>query len=251
MYEQANVNGFDIDQARQLVQSLEAGDVESAESIMDSMTRVRESGLYQEIGKLTRELHNALRSFELDDRISELASDEIPDAKARLSHVINMTDEAANKTLTAVEDAMPVCDDLKKQAEDIEEEWIRFMRRDMEAEDFRGLCRRLSTFIPEVSGSSQNISGHLSTVLMAQEFQDLTGQVIRRVISLVGEVEDNLVNLVRLSGKMTGSLGSVDKGKGLVEDSTKAEGPQIPGVDKAEAVRSQDEVDDLLSSLGF
>jgi len=90
---------------------------------------------------------------------------------------------------------------------------------------------------------------------MAQEFQDLTGQILRRVITLVQEVEDNLVELIRLSGGEKAEVepgASASKETKNTEDILKGVGPQVPGVgDDGGAVSGQDEVDDLLSSLGF
>jgi chemotaxis protein CheZ len=86
---------------------------------------------------------------------------------------------------------------------------------------------------------------NLNDVLMAQDFQDLTGQIISRVITLVEEVEGNLVELIRLTGDR------FIKPQDAPETDTAAEGPHVPGVGRTDVVADQDEVDDLLSSLGF
>jgi len=236
-----------VETTRALIVEYEAGHDEQVDELLGLLSRTREKGLFHELGKLTRDLHNAINNFTIDSRVCDLAEDEIPDAKDRLRHVISMTEDAANKTLGAIEVAMPICDNLQKDASKIHDSWTRFMQRDMEAEEFRGLCHQVDTFLTGVVEKTDIMNSGLSTVLMAQSFQDLTGQIIRRVISLVEDVEDNLVNLIRISGqKLTAKEEKRDKNK-----DEKLAGPQIPGKEDSDAVTGQDEVDDLLSSLGF
>src|SRR5690606_22914531 len=95
-----------------LLAALERGDHESADRILDDIGRVRETLMFREIGKLTRQLHDTLANFALDGRIAELAEKEIPDAKERLNYVIAMTEQAANTTLNAVEPILPFAESL-------------------------------------------------------------------------------------------------------------------------------------------
>ncbi|GMR21049.1 MAG: protein phosphatase CheZ [Gammaproteobacteria bacterium] len=242
-------NGDDnfVEIARALIVEYEAGKNEQVDELLGLLSGAREKGLFSELGKLTRDLHNAINNFTIDTRISDLTEDEIPDAKDRLRHVITMTEDAANKTLSAIEVAMPICDDLQKDALKINDAWEKFMQREMEAEEFRGLCRQVDNFLNGVVEKTGIVNSGLSTVLMAQSFQDLTGQIIRRVISLVEDVEDNLVNLIRISGQQL--AGKEETGK--KNQDAKLSGPQIPGMEDSNALSGQDEVDDLLSSLGF
>jgi chemotaxis protein CheZ len=110
--------------------------------------------------------------------------------------------------------------------------------------EFKALCHDITWFLEGISEFAAKSHGNLSEILMAQDYQDLTGQVIRRVIDVVQEVENKLVDLIRLSG---GKLGSINKLKNGIE----AEGPQIKPTANAQVVANQDDVDDLLSSLGF
>lgn len=237
--------------ARKLVESIEAGDSDKAKQVMDDLASLRESDLFREMGKLTRELHDSLKSFRLDTRISEIAEEEIPDAKERLNYVITMTEQAANKTLNAVEESLPLSDNLKSRADEFRTRWEKFRSRELSVDEFRELAGELDGYFDEVSEGAQALSSKLSDVLLAQDFQDLTGQIIRRVINLVHDVEEGLVDLIRVSGK---SRMAEDKGKEQTkeqEPDIKAEGPAIPGLTTADVVSGQDEVDDLLSSLGF
>ncbi len=231
--------------ARDLQSCIEAGDEAGAKEIIDDLTNIRESSLYQEVGKLTRELHDAISAFGMDDRIADLTENDIPDARQRLNFVITKTADAANKTLTAVEESIPICEEMESQANHILESWRQFTKREMDAEGFRKLSREIDGFLLTQSDGFSTLKGHLNDVLMAQDFQDLTGQIITRVINLVAEVENNLVNLIKVAGLPEHGHAGEEKKK------TELEGPVVPGVDSGDTVSGQDEVDDLLSSLGF
>lgn len=234
-----------IECVRALLGHLEAGNDAEADRCLDELTRLRETELFRELGKLTRELHNALSAFRLDDRFAAIAQVDIPDAKERLHYVIQMTEQAASRTLSVVEQIRPRCKALGEQAEALARDWQRFLRRQMPLEDFRAAADRLNAFLPLVAESTTQIHDSLSEVLMAQTFQDLTGQIIKRVITLVEEVEQNLVNLIRLSGQKLSAAETAARPAGELD------GPQIPGRASHDAVSGQDEVDALLSRLGF
>lgn len=237
--------------AKKLVEELEAGHEEKAKQEMEHLARLRELDLFKEMGKLTRELHDSLKSFKIDSRIYDITEQDIPDAKSRLNYVIDMTEQAANKTLTAVEESIPLSEQIQQSSDTLNKQWSRFRTRELSVEEFREFSNELDQFFPKIADSAKKLNQNLSDVLMAQDFQDLTGQIIRRVISLVHDVEESLVDLMRISGE-----GRLQRKNGEVEESTekgrdiKAEGPQMIG-SKADVVQGQDEVDDLLSSLGF
>jgi chemotaxis protein CheZ len=244
-------NNLLLDQARTLVTELEAGNDIAAGGLIEELSRMREQTLFQELGKMTRQLHDSLTSFAVDSRMQSLAQSDIPDAKARLNHVIDMTEESANRTLSAVEGTLPIAEQLQNQANDLHEKWGRFRNKDMNVEEFRGMSQEIGDFLDVTTTHAGQIHSNLSEVMMAQGFQDLTGQIIRRVITLVTELEDNLVELIRLSGDSeAGVKSSGDVAK--ADDVMQGVGPQVPGVSDADgSVSGQDEVDDLLSSLGF
>ena len=235
--------------ARRLVDSLEAGDHAGAQAIIDEITAIRETELFRELGNLTRELHEALKSFHLDPRLGDIALTEIPDARTRLNHVIDMTEQAAHRTLTAIETSLPLVDEISRRSRELGVEWGRFRRRELSAEQFRALSRRIGDHLDLVAGHGSALQEALSDALMAQGYQDLTGQIIRRVISLVQEVEKGLVELMRVSGRRMAadSPAPADSGE---SDGRRVQGPAIEGHDQG-VVHGQDEVDDLLSSLGF
>jgi len=238
-----------VQRVRELSQHVEGGNTEEADRILDQIAKLRESSLFQELGKLTREFHEALNSFRLDARLASFAEKEFPDARERLRHVVNMTAKSADRSLTAAEESMPICDGIESEAAELKQLWGRFARREMSAGEFRQLSGRLGNFFDSLAGDATTLRGNLNEVMMAQDFQDLTGQIIERVITLVDDMEGNLVDLIRISGQNLRQSGEAPSHEELL----KGAGPVVPGVDDAAAniVSGQDEVDDLLSSLGF
>lgn len=228
--------------SRELVQLMEAGDEQQADLVLNELIETKERNLFQEVGRLTRDLHESIKKFLYDDRIAEIAEYEIPDASERLGYVITMTEKSANTSLNAVEQSLPLAKELGSKAADLAVEWARFKERELSVEDFRHLSRDLSAFLLLAQGHSEKLNSQLSEVLMAQDFQDLTGQIIRQVITLIHDVEDKLVKLVKLSGAKAPTQRC---------EKNKLEGPVVPGVDQGDTVNGQDDVDDLLSSLGF
>ena len=238
-----------LDLARQLVAALEDGSSAEARSLIDELTAIRETELFRELGNLTRELHDALKSFQMDPRIGELATQEFPDARGRLTHVIDMTEQAAHSTLTAIETSLPLVGAVTDEAMDLAERWARFRRRELSAEEFRPLSRQMGEYLERIGRDGAQVQEALSDALMAQGYQDLTGQIIRRVITLVQEVEESLVGLMRVSGPRM-APDSPRPADSVEDEGRRTQGPAIQGIDQG-VVHGQDEVDDLLSSLGF
>ena len=147
----------------------------------------------------------------------------------------------------AVEDSQLKVDVLVMKFADVENRWTKFKKKELSAEEFRNLAADMSEFFAHSKDVMTELSSNLNTVLMAQDFQDLTGQIIRRVITLVEDVESNLVNLIRLQGD---GPSTVTESK-PAEPTGKLEGPQVPGKEAEDVMTNQDDVDDLLASLGF
>ncbi len=240
-----------VEQVRELARFVEEGNEAEADRLLDQIAKLRETSLFQELGKLTRQFHESLNNFRLDSRIAQYAEKDFPDARERLRYVVTMTAQAADRSLTAAENATPLVEKINAHAAELKEKWESFTRREMSADEFRALSNELGQFLNDLSTDSALMKDSLSEVVMAQDFQDLTGQIIERVIKLVDEMEDSLVELVRISGQNLVAKEAL-RGKESEEDKIKATGPSVPGVDDTEnLVSGQDEVDDLLSSLGF
>jgi chemotaxis protein CheZ len=239
-----------LDTARALVNAIEGGERAQTASLIDELTRLREAQLYQQLGKLTRELHTSIGDFVDETRIANLAEQEIPDARERLEYVITLTDESAHKTLNAVEESVPLAQEICSQAAELGGRWNKFVDRGLSPKDFRYLSRDVVSFLVDVQSKAKSVDKNLSDVLMAQGFQDLTGQLIRRVITLVEDVQGKLVALVAIAGGKRDEVVGRDT-EAKLSEGIEASGPPLPSERTSEVVSGQDEVDDLLASLGF
>ena len=180
--------------------------------------------------------------------MSDLATADIPDAKERLNYVITRTEEAANKTMDAVESIFPVVDTIQKQIKAVNPLWQKLMHNKLDLPEFKSLCIDIDILLKTTDKESVRMHDLMTDVLMAQDFQDLTGQVIRKVIDLVREVEDSLIGMLTAFGISPESSSEPSKpkfGENLVE------GPIVNAAQRDDVVADQDDVDDLLSSLGF
>ncbi|PPS61202.1 protein phosphatase CheZ [Pseudomonas sp. BRM28] len=244
--------------AQELVSSLEKGRFGDAVQLIHQLNQTRDLGLYQEVGKLTRELHSAIVSFQIDPHMPQAEEvSQITDATERLSYVVKLTEGAANRTMDLVEASTPVLNDLSAEAASLSGDWQRFMRREIEAPEFRELVKRVDSFLTHSAEGNRKVAGHLNDILLAQDYQDLTGQVIKRVTALVTEVESNLLKLVLMASQVDRFAGiehdhdQLRAEKDQEKHPTRGEGPQIHADKREDVVSGQDDVDDLLSSLGF
>lgn len=219
---------------------------------LDDLLKLRERGLFLEIGKLTRDLNSALERFTFDARIVDLAEKDVPDARQRLEHVLKLTDEAAHQTLDLVERSCPLAERTGRAAQEIAPLWSAFRARRIAVVDFQDMLERLDRFLVAARSDSDTVKRNLNEVLVAQGYQDLTGQIIRSVMQLVGEVEHALGDLLRLSHAERN--GSVRTARNGLRESANAEagvGPVVPGVAHGAVAAGQQDVDALLSGLGL
>jgi len=237
-----------LEEAKLLVEYLESGQQEKADELIGEIQNPINSELFAEIGKLTRQLHDSLNNFQLDSRLNDLATADIPDAKERLNYVIARTEEAANKTMDAVESIFPVVDTIQQQIKAVNPLWHKLMHNKLELTEFKSLCVDIDLLLKTTDKESVRMHELMTDVLMAQDFQDLTGQVIRKVIELVREVEDSLIGMLTAFGISTES--SLEPSQPKVGDNL-VEGPIVNSAERDDVVADQDDVDDLLSSLGF
>jgi len=244
----AMIGRVSLEQARSLVEFLETDQQEKADALVAEIQNPINSELFAEIGKLTRQLHDSLTNFQLDSRLNDLATADIPDAKERLNYVITRTEEAANKTMDAVESIFPVLDNIAGQVRAVNPSWAKLMNNEIDLKEFKSLCVDIDSLLVTTGKETSTMHSLMTDVLMAQDFQDLTGQVIRKVIDLVREVEESLINMLTAFGissdNIRGNTGP-KVGENLVE------GPIVNTEDRDDVVEDQDDVDDLLSSLGF
>lgn len=236
-----------LEQAKLLVEYLESDQQDKADELIAEIQNPINTELFAEIGKLTRQLHDSLMNFQVDSRLNDLANADIPDAKERLNYVITRTEEAANKTMDAVEAIFPVVDTIQTQIQTVKPLWHKLMHNELELNEFKALCRDIDVLLKTTDKKTVLMHTLMTDVLMAQDFQDLTGQVIRKVIDLVREVEDSLINMLTAFGM---NSDSDEKAKPTLGDNL-VEGPIVNSENRDDVVNDQDDVDDLLSSLGF
>lgn len=233
--------------ARELVRQLELGNSEEANLIINELSTRRDNDLYQEIGKLTRALHNNLNGPIDDSRMRIIMQEDLPDAKNRLDYVIKLTEQSAHNTLSSVEHGMPVVDRLRERAQDLEKQWQDFLSTPKDVSVFRSLATDNCDYLQSVVDEAKTIHTYFSDILLAQSYQDITGQVIQHVLNMVQEVEHGLVGIIQASSQVVGSSPQEDEKK-----NSHGHGPAIPGAQKKrDVLNGQDDVDDLLSTLGF
>jgi chemotaxis protein CheZ len=234
-----------LNEARALLEFWEDGCQDEADQLLITIVSRNQNDLFQSLGKMTRDLHDSLVNFEVDPRLHDIANTEIPDATERLRHIITMTDKAANKTMDAVDNCMPLAQDLSSQIAEIQPIWNDLMQNRIAKEDFLTLVHKVDGLILKSKDDATTLCNQLTEILMAQDFQDLTGQMINRVIKLVSEVESKLLILLK-----TFKDSNIPVADSKDVDVLTPEGPIIDPT-RTDVAQSQDDVDDLLASLGF
>ncbi|HJV79573.1 MAG TPA: protein phosphatase CheZ [Noviherbaspirillum sp.] len=211
-----------------------------------AVTQSRSTELVQEevlarVGQMTRLLHENLRGLGFDKLLAKAAHD-IPDARDRLDYVARMTEQAAQRVLTATETASPLQDQIVSGSDKLEQEWRALMQSPFTELQCREMVERTIAYLDETRSNATVTRQQLLDIMMAQDFQDLTGQVIKKVTELAHGIEQQLVQLLIDYAPPEVRR---EAGQGLLN------GPQINPNASADVVANQGQVDDLLESLGF
>ena len=202
--------------------------------------------VFRIIGLLTRQLHDSLNELGYADQLRGTI-DKLPDAKSRLSYISRLTGEAAEKVLTRVELAKSVHDSMAAETRHITE----LIKKDPVKAVASGA---VLNFVEFVNRSNSAIDQHLTEIMMAQDFHDLTGQVISRVVSLATTIEEQLVELLiqtapqPVAAEVRPAAHSEHANAQNPEDLA---GPVVDAQGRNDVVTDQSQVDDLLASLGF
>jgi chemotaxis protein CheZ len=220
--------------AQRLVDAIAAGDEATEHEVADAIGRARFAEMYTELDRITRQMQDTLCNVGVTHQLARLAHKELPGAQLRLTQVMDLTEDAANKTLNAVEEALPLAQRLVNLASD-----------SLAEGDVAGTPPDLPASIREVleavAGDAGLLRERLSDVMLAQGFQDLTGQIMRPVVQLVGE----------LTASLEATLG-IERDAQAEEDSeSKGHGPAVKGLNDSQSVSGQQDVDDLMASLGL
>ncbi len=206
-----------------------------------AMPNASATDLIARIGQLTRMLRDSLKELGLDQAIAQ-AAEAIPDARDRLDYVVQMTAQAAERALNSVEAAQPRQTEMEKGARTLTTRWDEWFENPIELADARELVTDTRRYLKEVPDHTAFTHKQLLEIMMAQDFQDLTGQVIKRMMDVIQEIEKQL--LMVLLENMPEPVQAKRASDGLLN------GPQLDhSVDGV--VANQDQVDDLLDSLGF
>jgi chemotaxis protein CheZ len=207
------------------------------------MTSEQRDELYRRIGKVARQLHDALKELGCDSVVAE-AAQAVPDAKERLRFIAQKTEEAAIKVLNAAEIATPLQKELESRSAALRSQWDRLFVNQLSPQEFKQLARDTHAFLALAQENAHITSEQLMAIVMAQDFQDLTGQVIKKVIEIVGRIETELLAIL-----IEAMPEEVKRQKRTGGEESLLNGPQIKAGEGV--LSSQAEVDDLLSSLGF
>lgn len=197
--------------------------------------------MIKRIGQLTRTLHDSLRELGYDKTLAK-AANAIPDARERLAYVAEMTEKAAHRTLAASEAAKPLQEQLGAEAAALAEGWDRLFANQVSPEEFRDLATRTRSFLQAVPAQTSATGKYLFDIMMAQDFQDLTGQVMKRMTEMTHAMEKQLLELL------------IEHAPAERREALCASGLAGPVVSKQAGqgvVTSQQQVDELLESLGF
>ncbi len=226
-----------------LREALEAGDEALFLEAVDRLTGMRERGLWDSLRQLDARLRAALDQFRLDPRLLRLAGQEIPDARARLDHVLKLTDEAAHRTLDLVEGSTPLVARTAAAAATLGAECKEARESGAASPYWLELLGRLESHFAAAHADGETVKTNLVEVLMAQSYQDLSGQIIRRVIELVAQLEDELARLVQGSER---AVSGNRHAPPAAEEGSRGFGPAVPGI-SVSTVDGQQDVDELLA----
>ena len=201
----------------------------------------RDGMMFNRIGKMTRKLHDMLIELGLDSKLQEVANT-VPDARQRLTYVVEKTEQAASKVLNATDVAKPLIAEIRMGSKTLRARWDKVFGNQLSVEEFKALAGETHAFLDSTAANGEAIDAQLLEIVMAQDFQDLTGQVIKKVLEMAQDLESQLLGILIESAPEDFLT---EKTGGLLN------GPVINAEGRDDVVTSQGQVDDLLASLGF
>ncbi|GGX89919.1 protein phosphatase CheZ [Vogesella alkaliphila] len=190
---------------------------------------------------MTRKLHDALRELGYDKSLEKVA-DALPDAKDRLGYIATLTANAAERVLNATDIARPIQDELQSQSASLSGRWDQLFANQLSVDDFKLLAADTRRFLAQAPQQTAATNAQLLEIVMAQDFQDLTGQVIKKVMDMVKTLESELLTVLI---EYLPAEKKVELGTDLLQ------GPVVNPDGRSDVVTNQQQVDDLLESLGF
>ena len=209
-------------------------------SVPVAATAVEEADrpMFERLGGIVRLLHDSLRELGYDKALTE-ASSQIVDAQDRLEYVASLTEQAANQVLNTLDEGMPAQDALSKQAKAMENRWNELFAGRLSIEQFKALAGDSRQFAQAVAVATEAEKARLLEIMMAQDFQDITGQLIKKVVAITKTVEHELAELLR------------DNAPPAVREKLSKPVHLMSGPSTPSMALDQNNVDDLLADLGF
>lgn len=202
----------------------------------------KQEAVFNRIGHMARALHDTLGQLGYD-KLLEKTMTALPDAKDRLAYVANLTEQAACRVLNATDIASPIVDQIEDASRTLGERWDKVFANQMNPADFRQLAMETRAFLnQQLPEKTRATHAQLTEIMMAQDFQDLTGQVIKKIVVLAQELESGLMNVL---------IEVLPDAKRTDEVASLMNGPVINAEGRTDVVVNQEQVDDLLDSLGF
>jgi chemotaxis protein CheZ len=202
----------------------------------------QQEAVFNRIGHMARALHDTLGQLGYDKLLEQTVS-ALPDAKDRLTYVANLTEQAACRVLNATDIASPLVDEIENSARALGQRWDKVFANEIGPEEFKALAAETRAYLNEqLPKKTRDTHAQLTEIMMAQDFQDLTGQVIKKVVALAQDLESGLMNVL---------IEVVPETKRTEEVASLMNGPVINAEGRTDVVVNQEQVDDLLDSLGF
>ncbi len=205
----------------------------------------RAAYVFQRVGHMARQLHDTMCDLGYDKVLEESAR-VIPDARQRLSYIAQMSEQAASRVLNATEILKPVCQTMSEHSASLATRWDQVFANQMSPADFKSLAAETHSFLHRMPGQVEAANTQITEIMMAQDFQDLTGQVIKKLTEVAQKMEQQLLAILletmpegvraELKSELTNEL---------------LNGPVVNTEGRSDIVHNQAQVDELLESLGF
>ncbi len=233
-----------------------AGDSDDLQALFDSVAATREPEaaagtaadggsqeevVFNRLGRLTRQLHESLRGLGVDKALADSAG-QIPDTRQRLAYIAQMTEQAASRVLNAADIAKPVQDELQRRSAELGQRWDRMFANQLSVDEFKALAVDTRGYFAESPAKLKLAGDQLMEIIVAQDFQDLTGQVIKKVAEVVQGMETQLLRVL---------IEAMPEERKAAAPEGLLNGPVVSAAGRDDVVTTQTQVDDLLESLGF
>ncbi|GAB3543921.1 protein phosphatase CheZ [Noviherbaspirillum agri] len=215
-------------------------DGEAQAALAEGSEAQSDKPMYERLGGIVRMLHDSLRQLGYDRSLSNVAN-QITDAQGRLEHIASLTEQAANKVLNTVDTGIPEQEALSKKAEEMENRWAMLFEGKLSINEFKALAGDSKQFAATVMQASESEKARLLEIMMAQDFQDITGQLIKKIVAITSTAEQELAQLLRDNAPPEVKAAMAEN-----KPTELMSGPSAPG-----AAMAQDDVDSLLADLGF